>query len=46
MLPEGEESRNVQAAVKIVSQGIATLTLLGDPAKVKEVAAGRVVGGP
>ena len=45
VLPEGEESRNVQAAVKIVSQGIATLTLLGDPAKVKEVAAGASLEG-
>ena len=32
VLPEGEESRNVQAAVKIVVQGIAKLTLLVDPA--------------
>ena len=45
VLPEGEESRNVQAAVKIVAQGIATLTLLGDPAKVKEVAAGASLEG-
>ena len=45
VLPEGEESRNVQAAVNIVSQGIATLTLLGDPAKVKEVAAGASLEG-
>ena len=45
VLPEGEESRNVQAAVKIVSQGIATLTLLGDPAKVREVAAGASLEG-
>ena len=45
VLPEGEESRNVQAAVKIVEQGIATLTLLGDPAKVKEVAAGASLEG-
>lgn len=45
VLPEGEESRNVQAAVKIVEQGIATLTLLGDPAKVREVAAGASLEG-
>ena len=45
VLPEGEESRNVQAAVKIVEQGIAKLTLLGDPAKVKEVAAGASLEG-
>ena len=40
MLPEGEEVRNVQAAVMIRDQGLAKLTLLGNPAKVKEVAAG------
>ena len=40
VLPEGEEIRNVQAAVMIRDQGLAKLTLLGDPAKVKEVAAG------
>ena len=40
VLPEGEETRNVQAAVMIRDQGLAKLTLLGDPAKVKEVAAG------
>lgn len=40
VLPEGEESRNVQAAVKILEQGLARLTLLGDPDKVRQVAAG------
>ena len=40
VLPEGEEIRNVQAAVMIRDQGLAKLTLLGAPAKVKEVAAG------
>ena len=40
VLPEGEEIRNVQAAVMIRDQGLAKLTLLGDPAKVKAVAAG------
>ena len=40
VLPEGEEIRNVQAAVMIRDQGLAKLTLLGDPAKVKEVADG------
>ena len=33
VLPEGEESRNVQAAVKIVSQGIATPDAAGRPGK-------------
>ena len=45
VLPEGEEIRNVQAAVKIVEQGLAKLTLLGDPEKVKEVAAGASLDG-
>ena len=40
VLPEGEEIRNVQAAVMIRDQGLAKLTLLGDPAKVKAVADG------
>ncbi len=40
VLPEGEEVRNVQAAVMIRDQGLAKLTLLGNPAKVKEVADG------
>ena len=38
VLPEGEEQRNVQAAAKVVAQGLATLTMLGDPAKVQAVA--------
>ncbi|HIU33618.1 MAG TPA: phosphate acetyltransferase [Candidatus Pullichristensenella excrementigallinarum] len=38
VLPEGEEIRNVQAAAKIVKEGLAKLTLLGNPAKVREVA--------
>ena len=40
VLPEGEEIRNVQAAVMIRDQGLAKLTLLGNPEKVKEVADG------
>ena len=40
VLPEGEETRNVQAAIKIAEQGLAKLTLLGDPQKVRETAAG------
>ena len=39
VLPEGEETRNIQAAARIVKEGIARLTLLGDPEKVKAVAA-------
>ena len=39
VLPEGEETRNIQAAAKIVKEGIARLTVLGDPEKVKAVAA-------
>ncbi|MDO4741249.1 MAG: phosphate acetyltransferase [Eubacteriales bacterium] len=39
VLPEGEETRNIQAAAKIAAEGLAQLTLLGDPAKVAEVAA-------
>ncbi len=45
VLPEGEEIRNVQAAVMIRDQGLAKLTLLGNPAKVKEVAAGADLAG-
>ena len=39
VLPEGEETRNIQAAAKIVKEGIAKITVLGDPEKVKAVAA-------
>jgi len=39
VLPEGEETRNIQAAAKIVKAGIAKITVLGDPEKVKAVAA-------
>ena len=39
VLPEGEETRNIQAAAKIAEAGIAKITMLGDPAKVAEVAA-------
>ncbi len=39
VLPEGEETRNVQAAAKIAKTGLAKITMLGDPAKVQAVAA-------
>ena len=39
VLPEGDEPRTVQAAAKIKEEGLATLILLGDPAKVNAVAA-------
>ena len=38
VLPEGEETRNIQAAAKIARAGIAQITLLGDPDKTREVA--------
>jgi len=38
VLPEGDEPRTVQAAAKIVAEGTAKLTLLGDPAKIEAVA--------
>ena len=45
VLPEGEEIRNVQAAIMVRDQGLAKLTLLGNPEKVKEVAAGASLEG-
>ncbi len=39
VLPEGEEERNVQAASKISKAGLAKIIMLGDPEKVKAVAA-------
>ncbi len=39
VLPEGDEPRTVQAAAKIKEECLATLILLGDPAKVNAVAA-------
>jgi len=40
VLAEGEDPRTVQAAAKILSEGLANLILLGNEAKIKEVAAG------
>ena len=45
VLPEGDEPRTVAAAVKIQEQGLARLTLLGNPDKIKEVAAGASLEG-
>ncbi|NLF26390.1 MAG: phosphate acetyltransferase [Clostridiales bacterium] len=45
VLPEGEEVRNVQAASIIASEGLAKLTLLGNPDKVREVANGAPLPG-
>ena len=39
VLPEGEEERNVQAASRISKAGLAKIIMLGDPEKVKAVAA-------
>jgi len=40
VLAEGEEPRTVQAAAKILEEGIANLILLGDETNIKEIAAG------
>ena len=45
VLPEGEETRNAQAAAKIIAQGLAKLTLLGNPEKVKAAANGMSLEG-
>ena len=39
VLPEGSEERTVQAAERIVKEGIASVTLLGDVEQIKAVAA-------
>ncbi len=39
VLPEGTEPRTVQASAKILKEGVAKVTLLGDPAEVQKVAA-------
>ena len=44
VLPEGEESRNAQAAVLIAKEGLAKLTLLGNPDKVREAAGDALEG--
>ncbi len=38
VLPEGEEHRNIEAASRIVQAGIARITLLGDPEKIRATA--------
>ncbi|MEG2702216.1 MAG: phosphate acyltransferase, partial [Clostridia bacterium] len=47
VLPEGTEPRTVQASAKIAAQGIAKVTLLGNPDEIKKVAAqtGTVLNG-
>ena len=45
VLPEGDEPRTVQAAAKIAAEGLAKLILLGNPEKIKEVAAGACLDG-
>ncbi|MBQ6594545.1 MAG: phosphate acetyltransferase [Clostridia bacterium] len=45
VLPEGEETRNAQAAAIIHREGIAKLTLLGDPDKVRAAANGESLEG-
>ena len=45
VLPEGDEPRTVAAAIQIQAQGLAKLTLLGNPEKIKEVAAGASLEG-
>ena len=38
VLPEGSEERTVQAAQRITEQGIARVTLIGDPGEIQAVA--------
>lgn len=38
VLPEGSEERTVQAAQKITEEGVAKVTLVGDPAEIQAVA--------
>ena len=45
VLPEGEETRNAQAAAIIAKEGLAKLTLLGNPEKVKAAANGASLEG-
>ncbi|MGI6168349.1 MAG: phosphate acetyltransferase [Christensenellales bacterium] len=45
VLPEGTEQRTVAAAAEITAQGIAKVTLLGDPAKIVEEARGANLSG-
>lgn len=39
VLPEGTEPRTVQASAKILKEGVARVTLLGNPDEVRKVAA-------
>ena len=45
VLPEGEEPRTIQAAVKIASEGLAKVTLLGNPEETRRVAEGLDLSG-
>lgn len=45
VLPEGEDERVIQAACRLAGEGIAHPILLGDPASIRAVAAGRSLNG-
>ena len=45
VLPEGEDERVIQAACRLAGEGIAYPILLGDPASIRTVAAGRSLQG-
>jgi phosphate acetyltransferase len=45
VLPEGEDERIIQAACRLAGEGIAHPILLGDPASIRAVAAGRSLRG-
>ena len=45
VLPEGEEARNVQAAIVLNREGLAKITLLGNPEKAASVAGGASLDG-
>ncbi|MEP7028444.1 MAG: phosphate acyltransferase, partial [Candidatus Eisenbacteria bacterium] len=44
VLPEGEDPRIVRAAATLTQKGYAKVTLLGDPARVRETARGQQAG--
>ena len=45
VLPEGTEPRTIEGATIITKEGIAKVTLIGDPEEIKKVAAGKDLTG-
>ena len=46
VFPEGTEERTLKAADRLLADGVADIILIGNPAEIKELAAGFGLGNP